>query len=123
MWSRAGSELTLSGTTSGRDSALGSASLLGEGSGFFAPEDEEQLAAEATAAGGAQPSRLGVSRSVSLPDQLSSFGAGGGLAIAVGAVGAALAQDGGAATRSEEDTRGEDCEVQSISESMLPLKL
>ncbi len=42
VWSRAGSELTLSGTTSGRDSALGSASLLGEGSSTAA-EEEDQL--------------------------------------------------------------------------------
>jgi hypothetical protein len=42
VWSRAGSELTLSGTTSGRDSALGSASLLGEGSSTTA-EEEDQL--------------------------------------------------------------------------------
>jgi hypothetical protein len=43
VWSRAGSELTLSGTTSGRDSALGSASLLGEGSSCTTAEEEDQL--------------------------------------------------------------------------------
>ncbi len=47
VWSRAGSELTLSGTTSGRDSALGSASLLGEGSSTAAEEEDQQSSAGA----------------------------------------------------------------------------
>ncbi len=64
--------------------------------------------------------RLGVSRSVSLPDQLGSLGSAG-LALAVEA---ALAPPGVEITaRKEDDCASEDREVQSIAESMLPMKL
>ncbi len=58
--------------------------------------------------------RLGVSRSVSLPDQLGSLGSAG-LALAVEA---ALSPPG-----VEISVASEDREVQSIAESMLPMKL
>lgn len=137
VWSsRAGSDLTLSGTTSGRDSALGSASLLGEGSsGFFPPDDDDNddvLAANegAAAGGGAQQQlgRLGVSRSVSLPDQLGRLGSGGARGLAIAVASAIPPQDGGAVGLAETLLESaaatvEDLEVQSIADSMLPMKL
>jgi hypothetical protein len=60
--------------------------------------------------------RLGVSRSVSLPDQLGSLGSAG-LALAVEAAGVEIT------ARKDDDCAAEDREVQSIAESMLPMKL
>jgi hypothetical protein len=60
-----------------------------------------------------------VSRSVSLPDQLGSLGSVG-LALAVEA---ALAPPGVEITARKDDDCAEDREVQSIAESMLPMKL
>jgi hypothetical protein len=73
------------------------------------------LSSGATATAG----RLGVSRSVSLPDQLGSLGSAE-LALAVEA---ALAPSGVEITARKDDDCAEDREVQSIAESMLPMKL
>ena len=111
--------MSLSETTSGRDSALGSASLVGEGSSFFQTEDEG-------ASGGSEPpGHVGVSRSVSLPDQLGSLGAAR-LALMPAE---AATQDGGAGGGAYSERRSggletadEDCDVRSISDST-PIQL
>jgi hypothetical protein len=124
VWSRAGSELSLSEATSGRDSALGSASLVGEGSSFFPTEDE------ATAAVSDGHQRGGVARSLSLPDQLASLGATAAKLAVVPAEAAQL--DGGAAVaagafrgrlKATTNDEEEDCDVRSISDSTPHIQL
>jgi hypothetical protein len=117
VWSRAGSELSLSEATSGRDSALGSASLVGEGSSFFQTEEE-------VAVSGGQRGMV-VSRSLSLPDQLASLGATAKLAVVPAE---ATAQEGGAAGAFRGRLKAtaaaeEDCDVRSISDSTPPIEL
>lgn len=133
LWSRAGSELSLSeAATSGRDSALGSASLAGEeeasSSSLYHPEDEVAGACggypiPGAAGGGEQAgSRLGVSRSVSLPDHLVSLAT---LSIAAPAAQAAAppAAPSSGGFRGRLEAASEDSDVRSIADSTPPIQL
>jgi hypothetical protein len=98
MWSRAGSELTLSGTTSGRDSALGSASLLGEGSSTAAEEEDQPSSAGAGTIISREKSTLNVCRAGS---ELTLSGTTSGRDSALGS--ASLLGEGSSSTAAEEE--------------------